>query len=97
MPGDLRSGHTSGDAYDPLGNSSQQASLSVHRARQGFVKARAAQANQIRSLLAEFGITIPQGISHLYTRMPEVIEDGGNDLPSALGSLSRAWVSITFR
>jgi transposase len=31
-----------------------QAVLALHRARQGFVKARTAQANQIRGLLAEF-------------------------------------------
>ncbi len=43
----------------------QQAGLSLHRARQGFVKARTATANQIRGLLAEFGITLPQGIAHL--------------------------------
>jgi transposase len=35
----------------------------LHRARQGFVKARTAQANQIRGLLAEHGIIIPQGIA----------------------------------
>jgi transposase len=43
----------------------QQAVLSLHRARQGFVKARTATANQIRSLLTEFGITLPPGIAHL--------------------------------
>jgi transposase len=44
-------------------NVEQQAILSVHRARQGFVKARTAQANQIRGLLSEFGIVIPKGIT----------------------------------
>jgi len=43
----------------------QQAIISVHRARQGFVKARTAQANQIRGLLSEFGIAIPQGICQI--------------------------------
>lgn len=67
----------------PIKNASQQAILSVHRARQGFVKARTAQANQIRGLLAEFGIVIPQGISHIAKRVPEIIEDGENDLPGS--------------
>lgn len=62
---------------------SQQAILSVHRARQGFVKARTAQANQIRGLLAEFGVTIPQGISHIAKCMPEIIEGAENDLPGS--------------
>jgi len=65
----------------PIKNPSQQAILSVHRARQGFVKARTAQANQIRGLLAEYGIVLPQGIAHLVQRVPVILEDGENDLP----------------
>ena len=57
-----------------------QAVLALHRARQGFVKARTAQANQIRGLLAEFGIVIPKGISHIAKRLPEILEDGENGL-----------------
>jgi len=46
--------------FVPIKNEEQQAILAVHRARQGFVKARTAQANQIRGLLAEYGIAIRQ-------------------------------------
>lgn len=67
----------------PVKTAAQQAILSVHRARQGFVKARTAQANQIRGLLAEYGIAIPQGIGHIAKRVPEIIEDGENDLPGS--------------
>jgi transposase len=67
----------------PIKNVEQQAILSVHRARQGFVKARTAQANQIRGLLAEYGIAIPQGISHIARRVPEIIEDGETELPGS--------------
>lgn len=67
----------------PIKNAEQQAILSVHRARQGFVKARTAQANQIRGLLAEYGIVIPQGISHIAKRIPEIIEDGEIELPGS--------------
>ena len=41
--------------FVPIKNIEQQAILSVHRVRQGLVKARTAQANQIRGLLGEFG------------------------------------------
>jgi transposase len=51
------------------------------------VKARTAQANQIRGLLAEFGIMIPQGIGHIAKRLPEILEDGENDLPGMLRQL----------
>ena len=48
--------------FVPIKSVEQQAILSVHRVRQGFVKARTAQANQIRGLLGEFGLVIPKGI-----------------------------------
>ncbi|MEY4593424.1 MAG: transposase, partial [Pseudomonadota bacterium] len=50
--------------------------MAIHRARQGFVKSRTAQANQIRGLLAEYGITIPEGISHIATHLPEILVHG---------------------
>jgi len=65
----------------------QQAILSVHRARQGFVKARTAQANQIRGLLSEFGIVIPQGIRAIGKRMPDILEDAENGLPGGMRML----------
>lgn len=65
----------------------QQAILSVHRARQGFVKARTAQGNQIRGLLSEFGIVIPQGIRSVMKKVPEILEDGENGLPGTMRNL----------
>ena len=65
----------------------QQAILSMHRARQGFVKARTAQSNQIRGLLSEFGIVIPQGIQSIIKQMPEILEDGKNGLPGIMRNL----------
>jgi transposase len=44
--------------FVPIKNTEQQAVLGLHRARQGFVAARTAQANQIRGLLTEFGLVI---------------------------------------
>src|SRR4051795_9115972 len=70
--------------FVPIKNVEQQAVLALHRARQGFVKARTAQANQIRGLLAEFGLIIPQGIGHIASRVPELIEDADNELPGSL-------------
>lgn len=69
--------------FVPIKNIEQQAVLSLHRVRQGFVKARTAQANQIRGLLAEFGLVIPQGITHIAKRVPELIEDARNELPGS--------------
>ncbi len=73
--------------FVPIKNVEQQAILSVHRARQGFVKARTPQANQIRGLLSEFGIVMPQGIGSIHKRMPDILEDTENGLPGFLRKL----------
>jgi transposase len=75
--------------FVPVKTAEMQAVLSLHRARQGFVKARTAQANQIRGLLTEFGIVIPQGIGHIAKRLPEILEEGENGLPGMMRQLLR--------
>ncbi|MHA6824569.1 IS110 family RNA-guided transposase [Ralstonia pseudosolanacearum] len=69
--------------FVPLKNVEQQAVLALHRVRQGFVGARTAQANQIRGLLAEFGLVVPQGLTHVFGRVHELIEDASNELPGS--------------
>ena len=73
--------------FVPVKTADMQAVLALHRARQGLVKARTAQANQIRGLLAEFGIVIPKGIGHIAKRLPEILEDGENALPGMMRHL----------
>ena len=73
--------------FVPVKTAEQQSVLALHRARQGFVKARTAQANQIRGVLAEFGIVIPQGIKHIAKHLPEIREDGENGLPGIMRQL----------
>lgn len=73
--------------FVPIKNSDQQTVLSLHRARQGFVKERTAQANQIRGLLTEFGIVLPKGISHVAQCIPVIVEDAENDLPGVFREL----------
>jgi transposase len=67
--------------FVPIKNVEQQVLLGLHRARQGFVKARTAQANQIRGLLAEFGIVMPRGARFVAQQMPGILEDAENGLP----------------
>jgi transposase len=56
--------------FVPVKNVEQQAMPALHRVRQGWVKARTAQANQIHGLLSEFGLIEPQGIRHITSRVP---------------------------
>ena len=69
--------------FVPVKNTEQQAVLALHRVRQSFIKARTAQANQIRGLVGEFGLIIPQGIANIDKRIPELIEDASNELPGS--------------
>ena len=73
--------------FVPIKNVEQQALLGLHRVRQGFVVARTAQANQLRGLLAEFGIVMPKGIHFLQPRMPGILEDAENGLPGTTREL----------
>ena len=67
--------------FVPIKNVEQQAMLSLHRAREGFIVDRTATANRIRGLMAEYGLILPQGIGHVRSKVPELIEDATNELP----------------
>src|SRR5947209_2862659 len=54
-------------------NIEQQDVLLLHRARELIMKQRTAQANQIRGLLMEYGVVIPQGVSNI-NKMLEILE-----------------------
>jgi len=73
--------------FVPVKNLEQQSILSLHRARQGFVKARTAQANQIRSLLAEFGLVVPKGITNVPRQIPLVLAEAEGELPGVFRQL----------
>src|SRR5882724_7841531 len=73
--------------FVPIKNTEQQALLGLHRVRQGFVTERTAQANQIRGLLAEFGLIIPVGIRCIERKLPEFLQDAENGLSGASRAL----------
>jgi transposase len=67
--------------FVPVKSVAQQAVLTVHRARALLVGNRTALVNQIRGLLAEYGIVAPRGIARLRRVLPSVLEDAANGLP----------------
>lgn len=73
--------------FVPIKNVEQQAVLALHRVRQGLVKARTAQANQIRGLLSEFGLIVPQGMAHLHARVPVLVDAAKDELPGVFREL----------
>ena len=48
--------------FVPVKSAEQQALLSLHRVRQGFVEERTATVNRLRGLLAEFGAVLPNRV-----------------------------------
>jgi transposase len=73
--------------FVPIKTVDQQSILAVHRVRQGMIKARTAQANQIRGLLAEFGLVVPVGIAHLFSRVPAMLEEAKDTMPGVFREL----------
>jgi transposase len=67
--------------FVPIKTEEQQAVLVLHRVRDGIVKQRTALANQIRGLLAEFGIIVPQGFKQLNIRMMQILNEPDSTLP----------------
>lgn len=58
----------------------QQDIQSLHRIRDLIIKDRTALVNQIRGLLAEYGIVIPQGVASVRQRLPAILADTDNEL-----------------
>lgn len=68
----------------PVKSEQQQALLARQAYRRRLVERRTALGNQLRGMLAEFGITVGQGFRRLKTRLAEAIEEADNGLPADL-------------
>lgn len=58
--------------FVPVKDVQQQAVLVVHRCRRAAVRQHTRLANQLRGLLAEFGIVVPRGVAPLKRQWPEL-------------------------
>lgn len=67
--------------FVPLKTVEQQDVLLLHRARQLLIKQRTAQANQLRGLLADYGIILPKTIVHIHS-MSLILETHRDKLTS---------------
>lgn len=87
--------------FVPVKTVEQQSVLQLHRARQLLVGMRVSLTNQMRALLSEFGITIPQGASALPARLPAILENADNGLLAVtrelLSALSAHYRDLTAR
>jgi len=66
--------------FVPIKSVEQQDVQNFHRQRERIKKERNALANQVRGLLAEYGLVIHQGIRAVSQSLPEILEDAENGL-----------------
>jgi transposase len=66
--------------FVPIKRVDQQDIQSLHRIRDLIIKDRTALVNQIRGLLAEYGMIIPQGVASVRRRLPAILADTDNEL-----------------
>ncbi|WP_017818206.1 MULTISPECIES: IS110 family transposase [Vibrio] len=65
----------------------EQTLQSMDRVRSLAIEQQRSSSNQIRALLFEFGITVPQGSSALRKQIPLILEDAENGLPTEFRQL----------
>jgi transposase len=66
--------------FVPIKEVEHQDILAVHRVRSRLVAARTALINQIRGLLAEYGLVMPRQIGQVRRHVPTILEDAENGL-----------------
>ena len=70
----------------------QQDIQAAHRIRSELIGHRTAKANQIRGLVAEYGLVAPQQLARLRAAVPDWLEDAENGLTSRFrGLLNGLW------
>jgi len=73
----------------------QQDIQAMHRVRSSVVGQRTAQANQIRGLVAEYGLAAPKQLSALRKAIPAWLEDAENGLTEGFRALLHGlWVEL---
>ena len=66
--------------FVPVKSLEQQDIQSLQRIRERLMKYRTATANQLRGLLAEYGIVIPKGVRYVRSEVPLIVEDAEQPL-----------------
>jgi len=71
----------------PIKTEGQLDLQALHRVRERWVMRRTVAVNQIRGLLLERGLTLPQGRSHVEEALPEILTDAAQKLSDSFGVL----------
>lgn len=66
--------------FVPIKTIEQKHIKNFHRQRERIKKSRTALVNQMRGLLSEYGLVIPQGVAAVRRELPSILEDADNGL-----------------
>lgn len=90
-----------GMRFVPIKTPEQQAELTLHRVREQMIRQRTRLINLLRSLMAEFGLTVPSGPENLGELTDVIADESDARLPAAariaLGELVNAFKHIEQR
>lgn len=75
--------------FVPIKSIEQQDIQAVHRIRSGLIRQRTAKGNQIRGLLAEYGIVVPQRLPALRRALALLLDTSGSGLSERFCRLLR--------
>lgn len=78
-----------GMRFVPVKSVEQQDIQAIHRVRASLVEQRSAKSNQIRGLVAEYGLVAPRELLHLRRALPRWLEDEHNGLSERFRRLLR--------
>lgn len=67
----------------PFKTIEQQTIQAIQRSRDILVSERTGLSNHIRGILLEFGFALRQGFHALHAHVPDILEDGENELPDS--------------
>lgn len=97
----LRAGRDISIASIPIKSTTALAVQALHRIRRGNIKRHTALGNQIRGLLLEHGVSMPQGDAAISKQVPRALEDASLPLPDLLrellDELLNDWMSLAER
>ena len=65
----------------PMKTAEQQGLQGIQRSRELLIGESTALSNHLRGILLEFGVAIPRGFASLLRALPEILEDGDNEIP----------------
>ena len=76
-----------GMRFVPIKSIDQQTILHLHHSRRLLLSQRIALSNHLRGVLAEYGLIIPRGNHCIRRYIPQLLEDGSNELNAPMRTL----------